>query len=59
MKILEKKSIKTKQERVHTLAERYILEVIDHEFVVKLHYAFQNSRKLYLLVDFLSGVRLD
>jgi hypothetical protein len=41
---------------MHTMAERYILEVMDHAFIVKLHYAFQNSKKLYLLVDFLSGV---
>jgi hypothetical protein len=56
MKILEKNTIKTKQEKVHTLAERYILEAMENEFIVRLHYAFQNSKKLYLLVDFLAGV---
>ena len=58
MKIILKNSIKTKQEKTHTMAERYILEVMDYGFIVKLHYAFQNSKKLYLLVDFLAGVHL-
>jgi hypothetical protein len=30
MKILEKSTIKTKQEKVHTLAERYILEAMEN-----------------------------
>lgn len=56
MKIIEKKNVKTKEEKKHTLAERFILEAMDHPFVVKLHYAFQNSKKLYLFVDFMGGV---
>jgi hypothetical protein len=31
---------------------------MDHPFIVKLHYAFQSERKLYLLVDLMSGVRI-
>jgi serum/glucocorticoid-regulated kinase 2 len=37
------------------LSERYILEAVDHPFIVKLHYAFQTSTKLYLIVDLLPG----
>jgi hypothetical protein len=29
---------------------------MDHPFIVRLHYAFQTSKKLFLLVDFMSGV---
>lgn len=29
---------------------------MDHPFIVKLHYAFQSERKLYLLCDLMSGV---
>ena len=29
---------------------------MDHPFIVKLHYAFQTSTKLYLLVDLMPGV---
>lgn len=31
---------------------------MDHPFIVKLHYAFQTSSKLYLLVDLMPGVTL-
>lgn len=40
------------------LAERHILEKITHPFIVKLHYAFQTPRKLYLVMDFLPGGEL-
>ena len=31
---------------------------MDHPFIVRLHYAFQTSSKLYLLVDLMPGVIL-
>ena len=40
------------------MSERYILEAMDHPFIVKLHYAFQTSSKLYLLVDLMPGGEL-
>ena len=56
MKIIQKDKITTEQEKIHTLSERYILEAMDYPFIVRLHYAFQTSTKLYLLVDFMAGV---
>ena len=56
MKIITKDKIHSEQDKIHTLSERYILEAMDHPFVVKLHYAFQTSTKLYLLVDLMPGV---
>lgn len=56
MKIIQKESITCPEEKINTLAERFILEAMDHPFIVKLHYAFQNSNKLYLLCDLMSGV---
>lgn len=35
--------------------ERNILVDMGHPFIVKLHYAFQTSGKLYLILDFLRG----
>lgn len=58
MKIIPKSKIQTEDEKIHTMSERYILEDMDHPFIVKLHYAFQNSKKLYLLVDLLPGGEL-
>ena len=40
------------------LAEREILEKIDHPFIVKLHFAFQTPSKLYFVMDFLNGGEL-
>ncbi len=34
----------------HTMAERMILQIIDNEFMVKLHFAFQSEHKLYLVI---------
>lgn len=31
---------------------------MDHEFIVKLHYAFQTDDKLYLVLDFMMGGEL-
>ena len=58
MKIISKQKITSEQEKIHTLSERYILEAMDHPFIVKLHYAFQTKSKLYLLVDLMPGVTL-
>uniref|UniRef100_T1DCI3 Ribosomal protein S6 kinase n=1 Tax=Cupiennius salei TaxID=6928 RepID=T1DCI3_CUPSA len=59
MKVLRKASIvKNKKDTAHTKAERNILEAVKHPFIVDLHYAFQTGRKLYLILEFLSGGEL-
>ena len=58
MKILKKDMVEQRKQRVHTAAERNILQQIDHPFVVKLHYAFQTPEKLFFVVDFLNGGEL-
>jgi serine/threonine protein kinase len=39
----------------HTWNERKILEKINHPFIVKLRYAFQNEKKLFLVIDYCPG----
>ncbi|KAJ9466096.1 RAC family serine/threonine-protein kinase-like protein [Diplonema papillatum] len=39
----------------HMKAEKNILGMINHPFIVKLHYAFQTKDSLFLILDFLSG----
>lgn len=56
MKIISKDAINNDREKLYTLSERFILEAMDHPFIVKLHYAFQTKSKLYLLVDLMAGV---
>ena len=55
MKVLKKEAISSPSQRLHTIAERRILQEIDSDFIVKLHYAFQNPDKLYFVMDFLNG----
>ncbi|KAI9228729.1 MAG: kinase-like domain-containing protein [Piptocephalis tieghemiana] len=42
----------------HTKAERQILEAVQHPFIVKLYYAFQTQRKLYLVLEYVPGGEL-
>jgi serine/threonine protein kinase len=39
----------------YAMTERKILSTINHPFVVRLHYAFQTSTKLFLVMDYCPG----
>lgn len=39
----------------YAMTERKILATIDHPFVMKLHYAFQSTDKMYLIMDYCSS----
>ncbi len=58
MKILKKKEMIIRNQVLHIKNERKIMEIIDHPFIIKLKYAFQNRQKLYLLTDFCPGGEL-
>ena len=58
MKILKKKAMIKRNQVEHIKAERKIMELVDHPFIVKLKYAFQNSSKLYLVMDYCPGGEL-
>lgn len=36
-------------------AERDVLSIVNHPFMVKLNFAFQNESKLFLVMDYCSG----
>ncbi|TMW67046.1 hypothetical protein Poli38472_012162 [Pythium oligandrum] len=55
MKVLKKQHVISSGLINTTMAERKILTEIRHPFVVRLHYAFQDASKLYLVMDYLSG----
>jgi len=55
MKILRKDAIKKRNQKLHTKAERDILQNMDSPFIVQMHYAFQTPSKLYLIMDFMNG----
>ncbi|CAD8054131.1 unnamed protein product [Paramecium sonneborni] len=54
MKVLRKEKISQKL-LPYIQTEKSILSVIDHPFIVKLHYAFQSQCKLFLVMDFCPG----
>ena len=58
MKTLKKDFIKKNKQITHTKTEREILEKIDHPFIAKLYFAFQNKEKLYILTEYMPGGEL-
>jgi serine/threonine protein kinase len=58
MKILKKREITRRNETQHIHSERQILASVDSHFIVKLKYAFQTSRKLYMVMEFMPGGEL-
>ncbi|CAD8056077.1 unnamed protein product [Paramecium sonneborni] len=58
MKVLIKSAVKTSSQKKHIQTERKVLEITNHNFITKLHYAFQSKTKLYLIMEFVSGGEL-
>ena len=55
MKILRKERIMGQNLSKYALAERNILSLCDHPFIVKLNYAFQSATKLFLILEYCPG----
>jgi len=55
MKILRKRDLCKKNLKDKMKNEKEIFESLDNPFIVKLRYAFQNSKNLYLVMDFMQG----
>jgi len=58
MKVLDKNMIIQRNELEHTRSEKSILQQLDCPFLVKLHYTFQTSSKLYFILDYVNGGEL-
>ena len=58
MKVLSKERIFKMRQVNHTKNEREILEKLNNPFIVKLYFAFQSERKLYLVTEFVQGGEL-
>ena len=52
MKVLRKERIISQNLLKYAIAERNILSLIYHPFIVKLNYAFQTSTKLFLILEY-------
>lgn len=55
MKILKKKFIEKRKQETHVMIERNILVEVDHPFIVKLYYSFQNENKLFFALEYCPG----
>jgi len=55
MKVLRKAEMVEKEQVAHVRAERDILVEVDHTWVVKMFYSFQDAESLYLVMEFLPG----
>ncbi|KAJ6236669.1 non-specific serine/threonine protein kinase [Anaeramoeba flamelloides] len=58
MKVLNKGEIYRRKQVDHTRTEQLILSTISHPFIVRLHYSFQNEKKLFLVIDMIKGGEL-
>lgn len=58
MKILRKSHLVKRRQIERTRTERKVLSVVNHPFIMKLHYAFQSEDKLYLVLDYCPGGEL-
>ena len=55
MKVLEKEKVFKDNLKKYVITERNVLSVINHPFIVKLRYAFQNKNYLFLIMDYYPG----
>lgn len=58
LKILKKKKIEQRNQREHVRTERNILTEMNHPFLIKMAYAFQNEKKLYFALEYCPGGEL-
>ena len=58
IKILKKDQLVNENKIKPILSERSVLEQLNHPFLVKLHWAFQNSNELFFVMDICTGGEL-
>ena len=56
--MLKKEEIIKRNQINHTKTERLLLEKLNHPFIAKLKFAFQDEKKLYLVTEFMQGGEL-
>ena len=52
---MSKAKIIAKRSEDNIMSEKNILSRINHPFIVNMHFSFQDSDNLYLIMDYLSG----
>jgi len=52
MKAISKRYLLRTQQLKYALSESQLLKVVNHPFIIKMHYAFQTFRYLYFIIDY-------
>jgi serine/threonine protein kinase len=55
MKVLHKTGMLEGKGMEHTMAEKAIMIRLSSPFIVKLHFTFQSSDKIYFVMDYVNG----
>lgn len=55
MKVLKKSKMETDKDVQRLFNEKEIIKNINHPFIIRLHYTFQNKKKAYFVLDYLNG----
>ncbi|XP_037777547.1 serine/threonine-protein kinase Sgk1-like isoform X2 [Penaeus monodon] len=59
VKVLNKKMIVRRNETAHVLSERSVLiQVMEHPYLVTLHFAFTTHQKIFFVLDYVNGGEL-
>jgi len=58
LKSLKKSKLYEEKDLQYTKSERKILALLNHPFIIKLRFAFQNLKKLYFVMDYYNGGEL-
>jgi len=58
LKVISKRLLRRKNQIGDVFAEREIMALVDHPFVVTMHCSFQTREKLFFVMDFLAGGEL-
>lgn len=59
VKVLNKRMIVRRNETAHVLSERSVLiKMLNHPYLVQLHFAFTTSQKIFFVMDYVNGGEL-
>lgn len=58
MKILKKKNIEKRKQEEHVITERNVLVWLQHPFIIRMFYSFQNEKKLFFVLEYCAGGEL-
>ena len=58
MKVMKKEQVFSSDQDEGVKAEKEVMTMFDHPFIMKLEYSFQDEHKLYMVMEFVNGGEL-